>query len=260
MAIDGVAPRAKMNQQRSRRFRSAKDAKDALEELETKVDSSQVFDSNCITPGTQFMARLDQCLRSFIRKKLKTDEVWKRFKIIYSGHGTPGEGEHKIMEYIRAQKSRKDSKHWSPNQRHCVYGLDADLIMLGLVSHEPHFCLLREEIDFTSFRKNKNTTKTVQKQTKRVKWQLLSLGVLREYLHVEFSSLKDTTEFFNVESVIDDFVRGVRERSARISIISLFRVSGMSLKVTRISLVSLIHTVQENHSKIRNAQSIVTNT
>ena len=110
------------------------------------------------------------------------------------------------MEYIRAQKSRKDSKHWSPNQRHCVYGLDADLIMLGLVSHEPHFCLLREEIDFTSFRKNKNTTKTVQKQTKRVKWQLLSLGVLREYLHVEFSSLKDTTEFFNVESVIDDFV------------------------------------------------------
>ena len=41
-----------------RRFRSAKDAKDALEELETKVDSSQVFDSNCITPGTQFMARL----------------------------------------------------------------------------------------------------------------------------------------------------------------------------------------------------------
>ena len=97
MAIDGVAPRAKMNQQRSRRFRSAKDAKDALEELETKVDSSQVFDSNCITPGTQFMARLDQCLRSFIRKKLKTDEVWKRFKIIYSGHGTPGEGEHKIM-------------------------------------------------------------------------------------------------------------------------------------------------------------------
>jgi len=206
MAIDGVAPRAKMNQQRSRRFRSAKDAQEALEELETKVDSSQVFDSNCITPGTQFMARLDEHLRSFIRKKLKTDEVWKRFRVIYSGHGSPGEGEHKIMEYIRAQKSRKDPKHWSPNQRHCVYGLDADLIMLGLVSHEPHFCLLREEIDFTSFRKNKNTTKTVQKQTKRVKWQLLSLGVLREYLHVEFSSLKDTTEFYNVESVIDDFV------------------------------------------------------
>lgn len=54
MAIDGVAPRAKMNQQRSRRFRSAKDAAaakaEALARGET-VDEGSVFDSNCITPG-----------------------------------------------------------------------------------------------------------------------------------------------------------------------------------------------------------------
>ncbi len=54
MAIDGVAPRAKMNQQRSRRFRTAKEAKEVREKAERKgekLPEEKAFDSNCITPG-----------------------------------------------------------------------------------------------------------------------------------------------------------------------------------------------------------------
>ena len=54
MAVDGVAPRAKMNQQRSRRFKTAKEAKEVREQAEAKgekLPDEKAFDSNCITPG-----------------------------------------------------------------------------------------------------------------------------------------------------------------------------------------------------------------
>ena len=86
-----------------------------------------------------------------------------------------------------------------------MYGQDADLIMLGLVSHEPHFTLLREIVDFGGFHKNKNELKTVKKFTKQSDFQLLHLSILREYLELEFSDgiEKDS---YDVEAIIDDFV------------------------------------------------------
>ncbi|PSN30434.1 5'-3' exoribonuclease 1, partial [Blattella germanica] len=202
MAVDGVAPRAKMNQQRGRRFRSAKEAEileQKARERGEALPSEARFDSNCITPGTDFMAKLQEQLKYFVTFKLSTDPQWRGVKIILSGHETPGEGEHKIMDYIRYMKAQPG---YDANTRHCLYGLDADLIMLGLCSHEPHFSLLREEVKYG--RKAKQTRTSTPEETK---FFLLHLSLMREYLELEFSALKSLLPFpFDIEKIIDDWV------------------------------------------------------
>jgi len=202
LAVDGVAPRAKMNQQRGRRFRSAKEAelneKKAKDRGETLPEEER-FDSNCITPGTPFMARLQEQLQYFINMKMSTDGLWKGTKVILSGHNTPGEGEHKIMDFIRYEKSKPG---YDPNTRHCLYGLDADLLMLGLCTHDPHFSLLREEVRFGGKKSTANKRIPTPEQTT---FHLLHLSLLREYLDYEFQELHNLP-FYNLENIIDDWV------------------------------------------------------
>ncbi|KAI0119120.1 exoribonuclease 1 [Daldinia grandis] len=203
MAIDGVAPRAKMNQQRARRFRTALDAEQAREKAireGQELPKDDPFDSNCITPGTEFMAKLTKQLKYFISKKISEDSDWQVCDVVLSGHEVPGEGEHKIMEYIRNAKAQPD---YHPNVRHCLYGLDADLIMLGLLSHDPHFCLLREEVTFG------RASKTKSKELEHQNFYLMHLCIVREYLELEFQELKKERAIkvpFDMERIIDDFI------------------------------------------------------
>ncbi|CZR56812.1 probable KEM1-multifunctional nuclease [Phialocephala subalpina] len=203
MAIDGVAPRAKMNQQRARRFRTALDAENAREKAVREgkeMPKEEAFDSNAITPGTEFMHKLTLQLKYFINKKVSEDVDWQGVEIVLSGHEVPGEGEHKIMEYIRLAKAQPD---YDSNVRHCLYGLDADLIMLGLLSHDPHFCLLREEVTFG------RASKTKSKELEHQNFYLMHLCIVREYLELEFQELKEPGVLgipFDLERVIDDFI------------------------------------------------------
>lgn len=202
MAVDGVAPRAKMNQQRGRRFRSAKEAEDKIKKALDKgevLPTEARFDSNCITPGTDFMVRLQDQLKYFVHNKLSTDKLWQNVRVYLSGHETPGEGEHKIMEFIRSE-SRKPSH--DPNTRHCLYGLDADLIMLGLTSHEPNFSLLREEVRFGGKKSQKRIT-----APEETTFHLLHLSLMREYIDYEFSEIrKHIGSDYDLERIIDDWI------------------------------------------------------
>uniref|UniRef100_A0A8C9ZEG7 5'-3' exoribonuclease 1 n=1 Tax=Sander lucioperca TaxID=283035 RepID=A0A8C9ZEG7_SANLU len=202
MAVDGVAPRAKMNQQRGRRFRSAKEAEDKIKKALEKgevLPTEARFDSNCITPGTDFMARLQEQLKYFVHNKLSTDKLWQNVNVYLSGHETPGEGEHKIMEFIRSENSKPSH---DPNTRHCLYGLDADLIMLGLTSHEPNFSLLREEVRFGG-KKNQKRISAPEETT----FHLLHLSLMREYIDYEFSGLRNQIgSDYDLERIIDDWI------------------------------------------------------
>lgn len=110
LALDGLAPYAKQVQQRYRRFRK---------------QEKGAFDRNQLSPETPWMRDL--------LGYLPMD--WT-----ISGTDQPGEGEHKLFQWLRA----------NPQQNVLIYGLDADLVLLAMANKDlaPQMRLLREKNEF----------------------------------------------------------------------------------------------------------------
>jgi 5'-3' exoribonuclease 2 len=144
IAFDGVAPVAKLNQQRERRYKSwfttiveqTINRKTASSSASSSVASEakgvqaalqKAWNTSSITPGTRFMTKLNTRMREYVATQAYTGTgSGTGPEYIYSGSDTAGEGEHKIFEYIRAFPGyHKDTTT-------LIYGLDADLIMLCL--------------------------------------------------------------------------------------------------------------------------------
>jgi 5'-3' exonuclease len=255
VAIDGVAPRAKMQQQRKRRFKSVQDAiytKRLMEkhgilptstvitcndpgsqyrpdpiaddlglgiadlssgELEAEccpnlvlTKEQQEWDYNMISPGTVFMELLSKRIKEYLSKKNTTNEKCQgpKCKIIFSDSSVPGEGEHKIMQYIREETGFAD--------KNMIYGLDSDLIFLSLINFRPGTSLLREQVEFgDKFKVSQliNTIKTKgaipiegeqssKLDAKPVGWAVLSVDALREIFLKIFNpylSIRDLENF-----------------------------------------------------------------
>lgn len=136
IAVDGVAPIAKIDQQRKRRYKSYYDNK-FRNELMTKysIPHNDSWSNVVITPGTQFMEKLHNKLVNFITNHPEKD------KIMYSSYKEEGEGEHKIYAYMK-------DKFKHQKLVHVIYGLDADLIFLSLASNFTSLYLLREGQEF----------------------------------------------------------------------------------------------------------------
>lgn len=131
LACDGVAPRAKMNQQRKRRYCSDRESRE-IREIRDNLGlcpMKSAWDHNVITPGTPFMEKVSLFLKEWAELNVSS-----KVSVVVSDSNVPGEGEHKIVDHLRG----------SPTTA-VIVGLDADLLFLSLALHRPQIYVLRDD-------------------------------------------------------------------------------------------------------------------
>jgi 5'-3' exoribonuclease 1 len=138
IAFDGVPPKAKMKQQRERRYKGWLTSQ--------WLNEKKLWDTVQITPGTAFMKRLDQQLVQFFEPYRS-----QYIEFYLSTSSEIGEGEHKLFNFIRDHPDKHREQHTM------IYGLDSDLIILSLnhLSICQHISLLREAPAFNVKEKEK---------------------------------------------------------------------------------------------------------
>ena len=189
IAIDGVAPRAKMAQQRLRRYKSIKE-RDETNKIKDQLNepySKEFWDTNAISPGTVFMEKLALGISNHI----KTDISYKSLDVIFSTANVPGEGEHKIFNFIRETNMGGNL---------VIYGLDADLIMLAMAAKKPNVYLLREAIEFGN---KVNMNKFLYLDINELK-SALGDEIIEKYMLFESTTINNTQE--TKDKFIDDYV------------------------------------------------------
>ena len=151
IAFDGVAPIAKMEQQRTRRYKSWFESI-LVNRMENKAPLDPKKTTSMFTPGTPFMKKLSQFMKTRFRKRYFEGKYGVK-NLIVATPDEPGEGEHKLFAHMREH----------PTDGPCaVYGLDADLLMLGLfhLTQCPQMYIFRESPQFAQklLEKTKNDT------------------------------------------------------------------------------------------------------
>ncbi len=204
IAIDGVAPVAKIKQQRSRRFKSVAD-KVMWDNIKKKHNKPLTlhWNNNAITPGTEFMVKLHDKIIKWANGLNK--------QVIYSSCFTPAEGEHKLLQFIR--KNQNESLDYS----YVVYGLDADLIFLSLATESEKIYLLREAneinkkeskevLNYVSIRiMRKSIVNTIKAYLLESADGLLNIDKINSYDTLDKTNLYGFTDL-NETRIVNDFI------------------------------------------------------
>jgi 5'-3' exonuclease len=184
IAFDGVAPMAKLNQQRNRRYMAA-----YQNSLSGKPGGAE-WNTASITPGTAFMERLGDS----ITKRFQLPSEFGLEEIIVSSSAEPGEGEHKIYDYIRTHKD------YHRDTQTIIYGLDADLIMLTLnhLHISENMYLYRETPEFI---------KTIDKTLNPNENYLLDIPLFAKSIINELATVKMAPETMKLDNdILFDYI------------------------------------------------------
>jgi len=185
IAFDGVAPVAKLNQQRERRYKSLYQTK--ITRSIYKNTKPDAWNTAAITPGTIFMKKLNEKIKNYYNDPKK----YNISNIIISTSNNYGEGEHKIFDFIR-----RYPEYHSKDTNTIIYGLDADLIMLG-INHLP-ICK-----NIYLFRETPHFIQSISSELEPNKEYILDLPELAKNITINMNNEKELSEEQKINRVHD---------------------------------------------------------
>jgi len=194
IALDGPAPRAKMVQQRSRRYKGYYDKIYMQNEKKKfKLNSDEVeWDRSAnISPGTDFMEKLSNKLLEIMKSKGFSTHNPK-MQVLLSNSNVPGEGEHKFLPLIRSMRKKDSAK----NSKIYLYGKDADLIVLAISTHKSNMHVIRE-VDLQ--------TPEMKKMYESYEFVDVNIDNLRNAFHNDLTRSFENHQFDKIR-IINDYI------------------------------------------------------